>query len=121
MSMEKPRSAHDALRRAAILVAVGGLVGIAPTAYAETLPATQTVDIAKSLFTPQEITVAPGTKVVWTNHDEMPHTVTSRDKAFASQGLDTDDKFEHVFNREGDFEYRCVVHPYMTGVVHVRK
>ena len=85
-------------------------------------PAPQvTVDIAKFAFGPKEITVAPGTKIVWTNHDEAPHTVASSDKSFASKGLDTDDKFEHTFDREGDFTYICTVHPFMTGVVHVRK
>lgn len=80
-----------------------------------------TVDITKFAFEPKEITIAPGTKVTWTNHDETPHTVTSNDKSFASKGLDTDDKFEHVFASEGDFTYFCTVHPFMTGVVHVRK
>jgi plastocyanin len=79
------------------------------------------LNIAKFAFAPKEITVAPGTKIVWTNHDETPHTVTSTDKSFASKGLDTDDKFDHTFDREGDFGYICTVHPFMTGVVHVRK
>jgi plastocyanin len=26
-----------------------------------------------------------------------------------------------VFSKEGDFGYICTVHPFMTGVVHVRK
>jgi plastocyanin len=79
------------------------------------------VKIAKFQYGPKEITIAPGTKVVWTNGDETPHTVTSNDKSFASKGLDTDDKFEHVFSKEGDFGYICTVHPFMTGVVHVHK
>jgi plastocyanin len=79
------------------------------------------LDIAKFAFAPKEVTVAPGTTVVWTNHDETPHTVASSDKSFASKGLDTDDKFEHTFATEGDFGYICTVHPFMTGVVHVRK
>jgi plastocyanin len=82
---------------------------------------TVAVKIAKFEYGPKEITVAPGTKVVWTNGDETPHTVTSNDKSFASKGLDTDDKFEHVFSKEGDFAYICTVHPFMTGVVHVHK
>jgi len=87
---------------------------------AEPAPSVE-VTIAKFAFSPKEITIAPGTKVVWTNQDETPHTVTSNDKSFASKGLDTDDKFEHVFFKEGDFGYICTVHPFMTGVVHVHK
>lgn len=79
------------------------------------------LDIAKFAFAPKEITIAPGTKIVWTNRDETPHTVTSNDKSFTSKGLDTNDKFEHTFASVGDFNYICTVHPFMTGVVHVRK
>lgn len=79
------------------------------------------VDITKFAFAPKDITVAPGTKIVWTNHDEAPHTVASTDKSFASKGLDTDDRFEQTFSREGDFAYICSVHPFMTGTVHVHK
>ena len=79
------------------------------------------VDIAKFAFAKKEITVAPGTKIVWTNKDETPHTVASNDRSFASKGLDTGDTYEHTFDREGDFAYICTVHPFMTGVVHVRK
>ncbi|MBP4048388.1 cupredoxin family copper-binding protein [Chromobacterium violaceum] len=82
---------------------------------------TQTVEISKFAFTPKALTVAPGTKVAWINHDEIPHTVSARDKAFTSKALDTDDRYEHVFDKEGDYAYFCAVHPYMTGVVHVRK
>jgi plastocyanin len=91
--------------------------------FAEAAPPAAAVDvsIAKFAYGPKEITIAPGTKIVWTNRDETPHTVTSNDKSFASKGLDTDDKFEHTFASEGDFSYICTVHPFMTGVVHVRK
>ena len=86
-------------------------------------PTTKTVDIAKFAFSPKEITVEPGTKIRWTNHDETPHTVTSQaaKKVFSSPGLDLDDHFEFVFNDEGDFPYFCTVHPMMTAIVHVRK
>ena len=101
------------------LVICAGFAGRALHAVAAA--PTVELDIAKFAFAPQEITVAPGTKIVWTNHDETPHTVSSNDKSFASKGLDTDDKFEHTFAMEGDFAYICTVHPFMTGVVHVRK
>ena len=92
---------------------------IAPTIFAAA-PAS-TVEITKFAFTPKEITVAPGAKIVWTNHDETPHTVTSADKTFASKALDTDDRYEYTFTNEGDFSYYCTVHPFMTGIVHVRR
>jgi plastocyanin len=90
-------------------------------AAATSAGATVDVNITRFAFAPKEITVAPGTKIVWTHGDEAPHTVASDDKSFASKGLDTGDKFEHTFASEGDFAYICTVHPFMTGVVHVRK
>lgn len=110
--------------RAGIAVAVFAVIAMsAPPilALAATAAPAVEVDISKFAYGPKEINVTPGTKIVWTNHDETPHTVTSNDKSFASKGMDTDDKFEHTFSTEGDFTYICTVHPFMTGVVHVHK
>ena len=104
-----------------VLSACAAFVIPAIFATAATPAPTIDIDIAKFAYGPKEITVMTGTRVVWTNHDQTPHTVTSNDKSFASKGLDTDDKFEHTFDREGDFTYICTVHPFMTGVVHVHK
>src|SRR5213596_2825760 len=111
------------LRAGAVLALVFCAAFVMPAILAAAALPAPTVDlnIAKFAYAPKEITIAPGTKIVWTNRDETPHTVTSNDKSFASKGLDTDDKFEHTFSSEGDFSYICTVHPFMTGVVHVRK
>jgi plastocyanin len=105
-----------------VALAGGAACAVAPS-FAADPPALTTVDISKFLFGPKEITVTPGTTVRWVNHDEVPHTVASADKTkgFASKALDTDDKFETTFTTEGDFNYICTVHPFMTGVVHVHK
>ena len=79
------------------------------------------VDIAKFAFAPNEITVAPGTTVVWVNRDETPHQVADKAKTFVSTAMDTGDRFECTCTSEGDFAYFCTLHPFMTGVVHVRK
>ena len=111
------------MRRSAVAVALTAAVAFAvPAIYAVAAPAARVdVDIAKFLFTQKEITGAPGTTVVWTNRDETPHSVAANDKSFSSKGLDTNDTFEHTFAKEGDFDYICTVHPFMTGVVHVHK
>ncbi|HEY3180185.1 MAG TPA: cupredoxin family copper-binding protein [Casimicrobiaceae bacterium] len=111
------------LRICAVLTVVLCTAFVMPAIFAAAAesPPTVNIDIAKFAYGPKETTIAPGTKVIWTNRDETPHTVTSNDKSFASKGLDTDDKFEHTFSNEGDFSYICTVHPFMTGVLHVRK
>ena len=122
MSHVSPRNAaRPLLALAAFVLALCAAFAI-PAIFVSAATPAPTVDlnIAKFAFAPKEITIAPGTKIVWTNRDETPHTVTSTDKSFASKGLDTDDKFEHTFASEGDFGYICTVHPFMTGVVHVR-
>ena len=80
----------------------------------------QAVAIRKFAFAPKEITIAPGTTLVWTNHDETPHTIIASDGSFVSKAMDTDDRFEHTFSVPGDVTYFCTLHPYMTGIVHVR-
>jgi len=91
---------------------------VAANTFAADEPAIQ---IQKFAFAPKEITVKPGTKVVWINHDETPHAISASDKAYVSKAMDTDDRYEHVFASEGDFSYFCVLHPFMTGIVHVHK
>jgi plastocyanin len=117
------RNTTHPLRARSVLALVFCAAFVMPATFTAAAPPTPTVDsnITKFAFAPKEITIAPGTKIIWTNRDETPHTVTSNDKSFASKGLDTDDKFEHTFASEGDFNYFCTVHPFMTGVVHVRK
>jgi len=99
----------------------GSILGVlAINAHAIEAP-TPTVAIQKFAFAPKEVTVKPGTKIVWTNHDETPHTVLASDGSFVSKAMDTDDHFEYTFAKEGDFSYFCTLHPYMIGIVHVRK
>jgi plastocyanin len=121
MSQSFPARTAFALRASVLAAGIFAATFVAPAILAATAATVPTVDITKFMFAPKEITVAPGTKIVWTNHDETPHTVTSSDKSFTSKALDTDDRYEYTFTTEGDFNYYCTVHPFMTGVVHVRK
>lgn len=98
------------------------VIALSTVASASTgAPATAIVEIRKFAFTPKEIIVAPGTTVTWTNRDETPHVVGDRRKTFMSRGLDTGDRFSFTFTQPGDYRYLCDLHPFMTGVVHVRK
>lgn len=88
------------------------------TAAAAAQPTVQ-MDIKSFAYANPDLTVAPGTTVVWTNRDETPHTVTSRERVWNSPPLDTDDRFSFTFERVGDYPYYCLLHPQMVGVVHV--
>ena len=71
-------------------------------------------------FAPKQLTVKAGATVVWTNKDDIPHTVTSDDNVFSSSLMDTNAKFQYTFTKPGKFPYYCKVHPMMTGVVVVQ-
>ena len=57
-------------------------------------------------FGPGTFTVAAGTTVTWTNHDDIPHTVVSTDGVFKSKVMDTDEKFSYIFTKVGSYPYR---------------
>jgi plastocyanin len=100
--------AHSAM---ALLVALA----MADPARADTVE----VKIDNFTYNPQQITVKAGTTVVWTNGDDIPHTVTSKTAVFRSKALDTDDKFSFTFVTPGSFPYFCALHPHMTGSIVV--
>jgi plastocyanin len=91
----------------------------APRPASSAAPGALKVDIDNFKFSPETITVPRGATVTWTNHDDVPHTVTSTTKAFGSAALDTDGQYSHPFDAAGTFEYYCTLHPRMTGKVVV--
>jgi plastocyanin len=107
--------------RALRLLTLALLAGCGST---QTVAAAEPVRIVIDNFAyqPKEVTVPAGTKVIWVNKDDVPHTATStaKPKAFDSGTLDTDQKFEHVFDKPGVYEYYCAVHPKMTGKIIVK-
>jgi plastocyanin len=82
----------------------------------------QEISIDNFTFAPATVTIAPGTRVVWVNHDDVPHTATStsKPKRFDTGTLDTDQKHAHVFTEPGTYNYFCAVHPKMTGQIIVK-
>jgi len=68
------------------------------------------------------LAVPVGTKVTWTNHDDVPHTVTSpkKPRLIDSPTLDTDESFSYLFTAPCTYEYFCAVHPKMTGKIIVK-
>lgn len=81
---------------------------------------TADVKVDNFTFGPATLTVPVGTKVTWTNRDDIPHTVVSTDRVFKSKVLDTDETFSFTFSKPGRYEYFCSVHPRMTGRVVVQ-
>jgi plastocyanin len=122
-------------RRVLTLAAAGGALlfhaTIAPAQQTAAAPANQVVAnqveanqvvVDNFAFAPVTLTVAPGTQVVWINHDGEPHTVVSVDGGitFKSPALDTDDKFAFVFAKPGTYKYFCSIHRHMVGTILVK-
>ena len=78
------------------------------------------VQIGNFTFKAPVTTVKVGTTVTWTNGDDIPHTVVSKDGVFKSKVLDSGDKFSFTFAKPGQFGYFCSLHPHMTGTIVVK-
>lgn len=82
-------------------------------------------DETNECFMPYEFTVSAGTTVTWSNDDTAAHTVTSGNinagptSAFDSGMLMAGDTFEFTFKGAGNFDYFCMIHPWMNGIVHI--
>ena len=100
--------------RSLMICVVAAIAAASPAQAAET-----EVKIDNFTFNPQQITVKAGDTVVWANHDDIPHTVTSKTLAFRSKAMDTDDKFSFTFATPGTYPYFCSLHPHMTGTIVV--
>ena len=78
--------------------------------------ATSEVDVADDVFEPAAIEVTAGTEVTWTWVGSNAHNVTA--DGFSSE-TQTTGTFRHTFSEPGTYEYRCTLHPRMTGTVLV--
>lgn len=77
------------------------------------------VTISNFTFIPDALSIPAGTTVTWANQDDTVHVVTSVDKLFASQALDTGDSFSFKFTTPGIYSYFCSLHPKMVGKIIV--
>jgi plastocyanin len=72
-------------------------------------------------FSPNTLTLSVGGTVTWTNHDNVPHVVSSADNQFKkSPLLKTGQSFSHTFATTGTYSYFCSIHPRMTGKIIVK-
>ena len=93
------------------------LLPLLASAQAEEEPIRIMID--NFVFTPAELKVKTGTKVVWKNDDDIPHTIMAKGGSFRSKPLDTGDEFSFVFAKAGKVDYFCTLHPHMVGTIIV--
>jgi len=68
---------------------------------------------------PNVLQVRVGQQIVWSNKDQVPHTVTSGSGGWALETLEPGQTFTHTFNKAGVYPFYCQLHPGMGGVVLV--
>lgn len=82
------------------------------------------VTIKTFQFKPGSLVAKAGTRVTWTNTDEITHTVTSGtpdrlDDQFRSPLAGKGATFSFTFSRPGTYPYFCERHPSMRGEIRV--
>lgn len=102
---------------AAVVLATGGPLALAPAAAVAQAQAAQIVDFD---FAPRELTVPVGTTVTWTNQGARPHTVTDRGGTFDTDPVAPGAAGTVTFSTPGVYHYFCRINPSrMNGVITV--
>ncbi|MFB5645503.1 MAG: plastocyanin/azurin family copper-binding protein [Nitrosopumilaceae archaeon] len=82
-------------------------------------------DETNECYIPYEVSISVGGEVIWNNGDSAAHTVTSGnptdgpDGEFDSSLFMSGTTFSYTFDEAGEYEYFCMVHPWMKGIVQV--
>lgn len=79
-----------------------------------------TVTIDGVQFTPAELIVHPGDRVVWVNKDPFPHTATAANKLFDSGSIAVNATWSYTVTKKGEIDYSCTFHPTMKGKIKVQ-
>lgn len=96
------------------------------------------IAISNFAFDPNSVQAAVGDTIVWTNEDDIAHTVTSGrakkqgvpgvsenrdampDGVFDSGTMELNDTFEFVAKESGTFNYFCAIHAGMSAQLVIR-
>ncbi len=114
-----------------ILLSLGALLAsCTKTAYGPSTfiptPALKQVIMQNSAFSPQNMTISPGTTIIWINQDPYDHTVTSGNPGnpsglFNSGNITPHGEFSYTFDSLGVFNYYCELYQdKMTGTINVK-
>ena len=111
------------MRGIAFVVCAWLAIGVSSLVVFAAPDAAVTVQLFK--YRPDRLEVTKGTRVTWTNQDEINHTVTSGTaekptRAFDLQLRGKGSSGSHEFAETGVYPFFCERHLAMRGEVHVR-
>lgn len=84
------------------------------------------VDVRTFQFAPDTLRLTVGSTVVWTNRDDIAHTVSAGTPAEPAPAFATALEAQgatarHTFDRSGTFSYFCERHQFMRGTIIVTR
>ena len=81
---------------------------------------THTVTIENMQFSPAQLTVHVGDRIVFSNKDLFPHTATADDKSFDSGSIAPNAHWTYRASKAGQHAYKCTFHTVMLGSITVQ-
>ena len=117
-----------------VLLAVFSIIAITPSAFADHSKVDINMVVGSSnpgcetnnmCYMPYNAALDVGGEAMWHNVDTMAHTVSSGtpaeglDDVFDSGLVAAGGMFSYKFEEAGTYDYFCMVHPWMTGIVTV--
>ena len=116
------KATADAAAKAAAKAAAVPQTHIVETAMGSGAPGCET---SNACYLPADITISTGDTVQWDNVDTAAHTVSGGSPAdgpsgvFDSSLLMAGGDYSFTFDNAGNYDYFCMVHPWMVGSVTV--
>jgi len=117
-----------------VLLTVFSIIAITPSAFADHSKVDINMVVGSSnvgcetnnmCYMPYNAALDTGGEAMWHNIDNMAHTVSSGtpaeglDGIFDSSLVPAGGMFSYKFEEAGTYDYFCMVHPWMTGIVTV--
>ena len=107
------------MRWSILAVLVSVLVAISGCSDSHSSAPQVVVRVDNLMFHPMSVDVPVGGIVKWEFEDgALIHEVYS--EGVFDSGPVSGGSYQHKFSSKGDINYHCQIHPYMTGVIHVR-
>ena len=136
MVHRKKRKMKKAVYSLFVLLTVFSIIAITPSAFADHSKVDINMAVGSSVpgceemnmcYMPYNAALDPGGEAMWHNIDTVAHTVTSGTPSggddvgavFDSSLVMAGGMFSYKFEEAGTYDYFCMVHPWMTGIVTV--
>ncbi|HEY1687859.1 MAG TPA: cupredoxin domain-containing protein [Solirubrobacteraceae bacterium] len=79
-----------------------------------------TIHIVNFAYMPASVTVTRGTRITFTNEDDVEHTATSNaEGVFETGSLHRGQSASFELKRPGSYPYHCAFHAFMHGAIKV--